>query len=135
MENKTSFHKFMEATSGVKVELSIVDDLKKVISIAEKHVTLQKQNFGKSAKVKKAQEEYYIFWHKIFDEIQNAKENSESIKGQLSKYISTFENSAKDLGINPSTIQEYSIAVSLLDTITKNDVLLTEERRKLDQYN
>ena len=48
MENKkTSFHKFMEATSGVKVELSIVDDLKKVISIAEKHVTLQKQNFGK----------------------------------------------------------------------------------------
>lgn len=135
MENKkTSFHKFMDATSGVKVELSVIDDLKKVISIAEKHIALQKENFGKSAKVKKAQEEYYIFWNKIFDEIQNAKEDSESIKGQLSKYILTFENSSKDLGINPSTIKEYSAAMALLDTITKNDVLLTEERRKLDQY-
>ena len=27
MENKTSFHKFMDATSGVKVEMALIDDI------------------------------------------------------------------------------------------------------------
>lgn len=120
---------------AIRVDLSALDDLKRAIANGEKHTQLQKENLGKSAKVKKAHQEYFNFWNKVFDEIQGAKENSEAVKGELSKYISTFDKASKDLGVNPSSIKEYSVAVALLETITNNDVLLTEERRKLDQYN
>jgi hypothetical protein len=50
MENKTSFHKFMDATSGVKVELAASDKLEGQF---EKLIQLEKQTASDIATLKK----------------------------------------------------------------------------------
>jgi hypothetical protein len=50
MENKTSFHKFMDATSGVKVELGIAEEMQKIIEMANKLEAQGKDLFSKEQK-------------------------------------------------------------------------------------
>ena len=96
MKNKTSFHKFMHATSGVKVELALIDDLN----------AIKTQAYNATRKL-----------YRYKGEMQNDIVNAEKFINQFEDVIKKMKAAAKELGteINPNFESELKSYRSVIE--------------------
>jgi hypothetical protein len=87
--NKTSFHKFMDATQGVKVELGLIEDINAQLQNAFKIYDVQSPLISAQMQVKKAKGEYVNALAKAEDALKKAKDlGSEMLVGAFQKTVS-----------------------------------------------
>jgi len=96
--NKTSFHKFMDATKGVNVELALIDDIKALIGKYKSLDNAIKTQNGKAFTAVKAYQE------SVLASYQNAK-NAVDLIDQLDK-------KSKELGLPDSGMGGYKKELS-----------------------
>ena len=95
MENKTSFHKFMDATNPVKIELALIDDLN---STKTKAFTATRQLY------------------KYKEQIQNTIVNAEKFTNEFEVVLKKIQAASKELGteVNPNWENELKTLKSVI---------------------
>lgn len=111
MENKkTSFHKFMDATSGVKVELSIIDDLKKVSAQLN---TRALELLSEIDNIKQSKQRAISAYNTLLKQ-----------RSDLELIVRNYNNAAKELGM---TTQEFPEVAKAKNTMTEAMKAYTQE--------
>lgn len=108
MENKTSFHKFMDATSGVKVELALIDDAKAIVNeLTKQSAELSQESLAiLSAK------------NKLSQKIDKLRQSV----GPAKKIVADYNKQLKDLGVTEPTSIVNTLEVAIEKAVkTAND--------------
>ena len=96
--NKTSFHKFMDATQGVNVELALMDDIKALIGKYKSLDDAMKTQSGKAFTAVKTYQESVLA---AYQNAQNAID-----------LIIVLDNKSKELGLPDSGLGGYKKELS-----------------------
>ncbi len=119
--NKTSFHKFMDATKGVKVDLALVDEADKIIQEA---VVARKELIAFTQEL-----------NKISSLIDKALARAKDAEGVYEKGVSIgykLASQMENLGIEPRSNTKYN---ELWDTINDVQTQFLSVRQKIKQLN
>lgn len=112
MENKTSFHKFMDATSGVKVEFALIDEVKTKISEAKIQINNLKQR-------EKALEDLFDSAAKLATQLQDEFRVGTSLSNVITKAVDRTNVAAKELGVDAKNLAEVKEVLGLQQELEK----------------
>ena len=110
--NKTSFHKFMDATQGVKVDLALVDELKTRIEET-------KQKIDAIKKSEKDLLDLFDTASRFADKLDFEYRNGASLSNVITKSIDRTKALAKELGIDANSLAEIKQVLSLQQELEK----------------
>jgi hypothetical protein len=125
-EAKELLAKIESIVKGEKVELNSVQDLKELISEADRIIGLQEDGFKWS---EKAERELKEVKKRISDAegiTRGAIRQAENLKKESDKIFNNLKVSAKELGVNINSIKEYNIANKLISQLINNQKSLND---------
>ena len=96
MENKTSFHKFMDATNPVKIELATINQLKELSDVINKDYKDFNTEFAQTEQMLKSSQ---IKGKSLLTKYDTLNQTLQEVSKQL-----------KDLGVDPNTYPEWKKA-------------------------
>jgi chromosome segregation ATPase len=123
MENKTSFHKFMDATNAIKVELALLDE-------AKTKITEAKQQIASLKSANKAMQDLFQNAEKFSDKLNDEYGFANSLTVVIQNAIGRTEKAAKDLGIDINAISEIKELKSLLQQLDR-EIVNADSTRQL----
>ena len=106
MENKTSFHKFMDATNVVKMEFALIDEVKTKISEAKIQISNLKQR-------EKALEDLFDSAAKLATQLEDEFRVGTSLSNVITKAVDRTNVAAKELGVDAKNLVEVKEVLGL----------------------
>jgi len=115
----------VELSAEQKVELAAADDLKELVAEAKRIISLQEDGVKWA---EKTEAEYKEFMKLVSDAegiTRGALRSATNLKTESDKVFNTVEVAAKELGVNPNDIRNYSEAVKLINEMFENQNALS----------
>ena len=133
---KTSYEKFMASNAvqevskvemaSVKVDLALIDDIKTIIVDAKQHIGKQEDGFKWGQKATQQYKEFQKVQSDALGILKSSSKFQNQITSDIEKVVAKFGNNATSLGINPTSIKEYTEALKLLGDIRENNGAILE---------
>ena len=122
---KTTLEKVFETLNKVelkseKIELSVVNDLKELVTDAKRIISLQEDGFKWGERAEKEFKEVKKVISDAEGITRGALRQAGNLKNDSDKIFNKVEVVSKDLGINPNSIKEYDTAIKLINKMFDN---------------
>jgi L-ribulose-5-phosphate 3-epimerase UlaE len=131
--NKTSFHKFMDATQGVKVELALADDIRIMINALNAQKSIDDEITQKTVQILRPLQSLKK------DAIDRFQTNEKIIQSSKTKIqlandlLKKAEQIAKELGVATTALNGYDEISKLIAILEKNNQRTAEYNSELKQ--
>jgi hypothetical protein len=120
--------------NAIKIDMALVDDLKSIIVDAKQHIGKQEDGIKWAKKTIDQYKEFQKIQSDALGILKSSSKYHNQITSDIDKIRAKFGNSAEAIGINPSSIKEYTEALKLLGEIRENNGAILEWESTINKY-